>query len=92
MADRRERGWPPDSPLFQPPNAPLVVAQVAFALMWIVRGPARLVAHVVSLAGLGVWAWWELTDGVNWVRRLYGVAGLAYIGSRIGFALGRRGR
>jgi hypothetical protein len=58
----------------------------------VTRGPARLVAHVVSLAGLAVWAWWELADGVNAIRRLYGVAGLAYVAGRIGFALGRRGR
>jgi hypothetical protein len=92
VADISERGWPPDSPLFQPPNPPLVVAQVAFVLSRVLRGPGRLVAHVVSLVGLAVWAWWELADGVNWVRRLYGVAGLAYVGGRIGFALGRRAR
>jgi len=44
----------------------------------------------VFLAGLAVWAWQELASGVNWVRRLYGVAGLAYVGSRIGAALGAK--
>ena len=92
MADRSERGWPPGSPLFQPPNPPLLVAQAGFVLTWVTRGPVRLAAHVVALAGLAAWAWLELADGVNWIRRLYGVAGLAYVGARIGFALGRRGR
>jgi len=92
MGEWSERGWPPDSPLFQPPNPPLIVAQAGFILAWVTRGPARLVAQIASLLGLVVWAWWEFTDGVNWVRRLYGVAGLAYVGARIGLALGRRGR
>jgi hypothetical protein len=89
VASRRERGWPAGSPLLQPPNAPLLVAQGGWLVAAVTQGPVRACARVVFLAGLAVWAWQELASGVNWVRRLYGVAGLAYVGSRIGAALGR---
>jgi hypothetical protein len=89
VASRRERGWPAGSPLLQPPNAPLLVAQGSWLVAAVTQGPVRACARVVFLAGLAVWAWQELASGVNWVRRLYGVAGLGYVGSRIGAALGR---
>jgi hypothetical protein len=89
VASRRERGWPAGSPLLQPPNAPLLVAQGSWLVATFTQGPVRACARVAFLAGLAVWAWQELTSGVNWVRRLYGVAGLGYVGSRIGAALGR---
>jgi hypothetical protein len=92
VASRRERGWPADSPLLQPPNAPLLVAQGGWLVAAVTQGAVRACARVVFLAGLAVWAWQELASGANWVRRLYGVAGLAYVGNRIGAALGRRAK
>jgi len=89
VARRGERGWPAGSTLLQPPNAPLLVAQGSWLVAAVTQGPVRACARVVFLAGLAVWAWQELASGVNWVRRLYGVAGLGYVGSRIGAALGR---
>jgi hypothetical protein len=90
VANWREKGWPEDSPLFQPPNPPLWVAQGAWLVAAVTHGPARTCARIVSLAGIAVWAWLELADGVNWVRRLYGAVGLAYVGGRIGTALGHQ--
>ena len=37
------------------------------------------VATAVFFMGLTVWAYLELTDGVNWFRRALGVAGLVYV-------------
>jgi hypothetical protein len=39
-------------------------------------------------AGVTAWAWGELTEGVNWARRLYGVAGLGFVVVKVGRALG----
>jgi len=41
----------------------------------------------VFLAGLTVWAWQELTDGSNWLRRVFGAAGLVYAVSVVSAAL-----
>jgi hypothetical protein len=44
-------------------------------------------ARAAFYAGLAGWAWGELTDGVNWVRRALGVAGLVYVVVKVGGAL-----
>ncbi|MEX0621331.1 MAG: hypothetical protein WD181_07105 [Solirubrobacterales bacterium] len=62
------------------PNAPLGVALAGLVLSWLL--PYGSTAHAVSRAffyiGLGIWAWLELSDGVNGFRRVLGAAGLAY--------------
>jgi hypothetical protein len=51
-------------------------------------GSAHAYARAVFYAGLSAWAWGELADGANWVRRLVGVAGLVYVVVKVGLALG----
>jgi hypothetical protein len=42
-------------------------------------GRAHDVAKAVTLIGLAIWAYLELTAGNNWFRRILGAAGLAYV-------------
>lgn len=76
--DRAQRGWPPDFPLVQFPNAPLLVAIVAWVAAALTDGTAHDVFRGVFTAGLVVWALLELVRGSNWVRRLLGAVVLAF--------------
>lgn len=71
--------WPPDYPLFQFPNPPLLVAASGFVVSAFTDGAVQSRARGTFLAGLSAWAWLELTEGANAVRRVYGVAGLALV-------------
>ena len=82
---RGQRGWPASFPVVQAPNPPLLVA----AAGWLVDRAAdgAPYARAVFFAGLAVWAWQELIDGANWLRRLFGAAGLVYVVVSVGGAL-----
>ena len=69
--------------LAQWPNPPLWVALVAALVGRLTDGRVHAVATAVFFMGLTVWAYLELTDGVNWFRRLLGAAGLVYVLARI---------
>ena len=85
---RGQRGWPASFPVVQFPNAPLLVALGGWLVAALTGGSAHSYARAVFYVGLAAWAWEELTDGVNWVRRGLGVAGLVYVVVKIGAALG----
>ena len=75
MADRKIRGYT----VAQTPNPPLWVALIG-GLVSLVAGDGSLlygVARAAFIIGLTVWAWGELTEGVNGFRRVLGAAGLA---------------
>ena len=38
--------------------------------------------------GLAAWAWAELADGANWLRRAFVAAGLGYVIIKVGHAPG----
>jgi hypothetical protein len=69
---------PGDFKIAQFPNPPMIVA---LAARWLARtehrGAARA-ADLVSNLALLVWAYQEVTDGANWLRRLFGIGGGAY--------------
>ena len=67
-------GWPRSFPIVQFPNAPLIVAFVAGMVAANAHGSAHFDASAVSYLALAVWAYEELTDGVNWFRHLLGLA------------------
>ena len=69
--------------LAQWPNPPLWVALVAALVGRFTDGRVHDVATAVFFMGLTVWAYLEVTDGVNWFRRLLGAAGLVYVLARI---------
>jgi hypothetical protein len=63
------------------PNLPLGVALSGLVLSWILSSGStgHAVARAVFYVGLGVWAWLELSDGVNGFRRTLGAGGLAWV-------------
>ena len=77
--DAAQRGWPPDFPLVQFPNAPLLVALAAWVAAKLTEGTAHDVSRAVFTAGLATWAVLELVRGANWVRRVLGAVVLASI-------------
>jgi hypothetical protein len=85
---RGQRGWPARFPLVQFPNAPLLVALGGSLVAALTDGSAHSYARAVFYAGLAAWAWEELADGANWVRRALGAGGLVYVVVKVGAALG----
>lgn len=69
------------------PNAPLAVALAGMVAERLTEDRAHSYAQAVVSLGLGIWAYGELTEGVNWFRRLLGAAGLAYVVVRLAMAL-----
>lgn len=80
---RGQRGWPERYPLAQFPNPPLLVALCGGLIATRTSGSARTVAGATFYAALSLWAWEELTGGVNLVRRAAGAGGLAYVAVQV---------
>ena len=70
---RGQEGWPLRFPIVQFPNPPLLLALAGWGLAAAAGGTAHDVGRALFTVGLGVWAWEEAVDGVNWFRRLLGV-------------------
>jgi hypothetical protein len=85
--ERGQRGWPEDFPLAQFPNAPLLTALAGWLVAALTGGVVHDCARATFYVGLAGWAWQELEDGVNWVRRVMGAAGLLFVVARIAEAL-----
>jgi hypothetical protein len=83
LYERAKRGWPPEFPVVQFPNAPLLVALGALVVASLTSGAVSDAARATFYATLAAWAWLELTDGANVVRRLMGVAALAFVVARV---------
>jgi hypothetical protein len=82
-------GWPRRYPIFQPPNAPVLVAWGFRLVARTTDGRARAAAEAGSQAALAVWAYGELASGENAVRRGLGVVALGVIGARLGRLMAR---
>lgn len=78
---RRLRGlsWPADYPIAQFPNPPLIIGLVALGLRYLASGAWADALGAIGYVFIGVWAYLELTAGVNLFRRVLGAAGLAYV-------------
>jgi hypothetical protein len=63
------------------PNAPLVFGLIGLVASWILSADsaAHAFARAVFYVGVAVWAWLELTDGVNGFRRVLGAGGLVFV-------------
>ena len=63
------------------PNLPLGMALAGLFLSWVLSSgsTAHAVSRAVFYVGLAVWAWLELSDGVNGFRRVLGAVGLAWV-------------
>ena len=60
-------------------NAPVLVAQGLRVVAAVSDGPVRSAALVGSRAALAWWAYGEITEGANAVRRAIGVVALASV-------------
>ena len=78
---KRLRGWswPRDYPIAQFPNPPLIIGLVALGLRYLASGTWADALGAIGYVFVGVWAYLELTAGVNLFRRVLGLAGLAYV-------------
>ncbi len=83
-------GWPARYPIFQPPNAPVLVAQGLRVVAAVTDGHVRSAALVGSRAALAWWAYGELSDGANAVRRAIGAVALGSVALRAGRSLASR--
>src|SRR5271170_2961657 len=82
---RGQAGWPRSFPVAQFPNPPLLLAFAGWGLAAVAGGAAHHVGRAAFFLGLAVWASEETAAGVNWFRRLLGVAALVWIvGALIG--------
>ncbi|HEY2438260.1 MAG TPA: hypothetical protein VGH93_13850 [Solirubrobacteraceae bacterium] len=80
---RGQVGWPRSFPVAQFPNPPLLLAFGGLALAALTDDTAHDVGRAVFTIGLGVWAWEEAVDGVNWFRHLLGAGALVWIVARL---------
>jgi hypothetical protein len=80
---RGQVGWPRRFPIAQFPNPPLLLAFAGWGFAGVTRDTAHDVGIAVFTISLGVWAWEEATDGVNWFRRLLGAGALVWIVVRL---------
>jgi hypothetical protein len=63
------------------PNPQLIVALAGLVASQLIDSGsfAWALSRALFFVGLTVWAWLELTDGVNGFRRMLGAAGLAFV-------------
>ena len=80
---RGQHGWPAERPVVQFPNPPLLAAAAGWVVAATTDGAAHDLARAVFYSGLAVWAWLELTSGVNRVRRVMGAAGLVFVAYQV---------
>jgi hypothetical protein len=66
--------WPRRFVIVQFPNAPLIVALIAGETAKQTQGTGSSYASSVSYLAFAIWAYVELVEGVNWFRRLLGLA------------------
>jgi hypothetical protein len=82
-----ELGFPRRFPVVQFPNLPLIVAFVAGQARGFVHGAPQPYLASVSYLAMTIWAYEELTDGVNWFRRLLGLTYTAIMVMRVAHAV-----
>jgi hypothetical protein len=98
MRERLLSGWqayqrltglsfPRRFPIVQFPNLPLIVAFLAGEAGKFLDGSAHSYAASVSYLAMTIWAYEELVRGVNWFRRLLGLAYVILLIVRVTHAL-----
>lgn len=87
MWRRGQEGWPSRFVLVQLPNPPLLVALTASVAGRFADGDAAAYAEAIGRLALAIFAYLELTDGANWLRRLLGATIMAYLIYTLGQAL-----
>jgi len=85
----RALSFPRRFPIVQFPNLPLALAFVSGEVAHRSSGALHAYALSISYLAMAVWAWLELTDGVNWFRRLLGAFYVASTSLHLARALHR---
>ena len=81
--------WPKSFPIAQFPNPPLLFALAGWGVTRIASpGAVHDWGQAVNAIGIAAWAWLELTDGVNWFRRLLGAGGIVWLASQLASQIG----
>lgn len=76
---RGQHGWPASYPVVKFPNGPLIVALLAMVGSVVTSSNANNILSAISRIALTVWAYQELTDGGNAIRRILGLGFLVYL-------------
>lgn len=63
--------------IMQAPNVYIVVWFTATVVALLLSGRWQIAVHVVAVIALIIWAWLEITQGVNYFRKVLGVIVLA---------------
>jgi hypothetical protein len=58
--------------LGQKPNLPIIVWLVTLILKLFINGTLYNIVDIIGFGALFTWAWLELFDGVNYLRRVFG--------------------
>jgi hypothetical protein len=80
-------GFPRRFPIVQFPNVPLIAAFVAGLAARVVHGAPHLYLVSIGYLAMTAWAYEELIHGVNWFRRLLGLAFAVVLVIRVAHAL-----
>ncbi|MBA3724168.1 MAG: hypothetical protein H0W89_04760 [Candidatus Levybacteria bacterium] len=56
----------------QKPNIPIIIATVGFIISYFTAGMFQAIGETVSIIALIIWAYLEISSGVNWFRKLLG--------------------
>jgi hypothetical protein len=80
-------GFPRRFPIVQFPNLPLIIAFLAGEAGSFLDGSAHSYAASVSYLAMTIWAYEELVRGVNWFRRLLGLAFVFLLIMRVAHAV-----
>jgi hypothetical protein len=80
-------GFPRRFPIVQFPNVPLIAALVAGEAGQFVRGREHSFAASAAYLAMTIWAYEELAHGVNWFRRLLGLAYMIILVVRVAHGL-----
>jgi hypothetical protein len=81
--------WPTRFPIVQFPNLPLTVAFISGRVAQDLRGSGHAYAMAISYLAMTIWAYAELTEGVNWFRRLLGLGYVISTAVHLALALQR---
>lgn len=70
----------------QPPNPPILIAAIGLLASWLLSegSTAWQIARAAFYVGFAIWAFLELTSGVNLFRRALGAGALAWIALDLG--------
>lgn len=66
-------GFPPHFQIVQFPNIPLATSLIAGEISRFVHGSSHAYLVAISYVAETIWAYEELSSGVNWFRRLLGL-------------------